>query len=212
MLRRPFSIAYVDMENAVMGIYYKCVGEGTRLLSEVCAGDTLDVLAPLGHPFTVPDTVKNLALIGGGVGIAPLLYAAQAWHRVCGVRAYLGCARDSDFFGLSRFRALCEIHLSTQDGSLGDRGMVTERVQTDWDAGERPDLVFACGPESMLRAVQHLCKTYGVRAQLSLEQRMGCGTGACLVCSARVRTGGSDAYIRVCRDGPVLDAEEVIFE
>jgi dihydroorotate dehydrogenase electron transfer subunit len=211
LLRRPFSFNHVDAKEGSATFVYQAVGAGTRLLSLQQEGERLDVLAPLGRGFWKPEGIKRAALIGGGMGAAPLRMLPEAWPDVA-FDAYLGFRGDAYAYQVKEFKALTQnMHLCSDDGTLGVKGFVT--CLLDGDALARGyDGVFACGPAPMLKALQEVLQDADTLCQASLEERMGCGVGACLVCNCRVRDGGQWRHRRVCKDGPVFDLAEVDFD
>jgi len=200
-LRRPFSVC--DWDERGLTILYKVVGRGTGQMSACKPGDSLDLLVGLGNGFDPRHGEKPL-LIGGGMGVAPLYALAKALlARGVKPRAALGFARAEDVFYTERFEALgVPAALVTVDGSMGEKGFVTDAIA----AGELDyDYFYACGPQPMLRAVSAVCSTEG---QLSFEERMGCGFGACMGCSCKTLTG----YKRICKEGPVLLKSELMWD
>lgn len=196
-LRRPISVA--DSTDGLT-LIYKTVGVGTEKMSRLSVGDSLDVLLPLGNGFDREKAKKPL-LIGGGIGIAPMLFLAKKFV-ADGIRPtlLLGAAKKEDMFLLDEFAALGELVVCTDNGSLGIRSNVTDVLKSnDIDF----DYYYACGPAVMLAALKKL----GRRGEISLEARMGCGFGACMGCTVLTKSGAK----RVCADGPVFEAEEVIF-
>ena len=197
-LRRPLSVC--DAENGELTLIYKTVGKGTEALSEYKAGKKLDVLTCLGNGYDVSFSGDTPLLIGGGVGVPPLFMLAKT---LAGegkkVKAILGFNTKDDVFYEDEFRkAGCEVEVATVDGSYGKKGFVTSLMDC------RYSYVYSCGPKPMLKAVYTQMKTGG---QFSLEERMGCGFGACMGCSVKTPTG----YKRLCKDGPVLFKEEIIW-
>ncbi len=198
-LRRPFSVCDVGAD--FFDIICQVVGRGTERLRKLSPGTRLDVLTGLGNGFDTALSGDAPLLIGGGVGAAPLYWLAR-----CLVsegkrpRAALGFNNREGVFYEAEFRALCEsVSVATADGSYGRRGFVTDVL------GEGYSHFFACGPEAMLRAV---CRTAAGAGQLSFDARMGCGFGACMGCTCKTVTGGK----RICRDGPVLRREEIVWD
>jgi len=201
-LRRPISIC--DAAGSQLKIVFDAVGEGTRWLSRKKSG-YLDIMGPLGKGFDLSG--RNILLVGGGIGAPPLLFAAK---RAIGiVTGILGFRCRERAILLKDFQAYCQrVYLTTNDGSLGAEGLVTDPLERCLEAGGY-DGVLACGPRAMLRPVAELAAGYGVPCQVSLEERMGCGVGACLVCACKIKTGDGGRYAHVCKDGPVFRAEEV---
>ena len=212
ILRRPISISDADCEGGSVEIIFQLVGEGTRLLSAVKAGNYLDILGPLGNGFTVSRNVSRLFLVGGGCGVAPIKFAASKFdhvQRTC----FIGFKRGDDIYELPKFQKNSDrLLIATEDGSIGHKGLVTEILEGELKRN-LPDLILACGPVPMLKVIQQLAGQYGVSCQLSLEQRMGCGIGACMTCVCAVHGDEGDyTYKRVCRDGPVFLSWEVMLD
>ncbi len=199
LLRRPMSVA--GFENGICRVIYKVVGRGTQLLSAKNPGDSIDVLGPFGNAFSPPDTAENILLVGGGIGIAPLLY----WHlRNPGRKAtaFIGGAASNDILCADEFK---HSTIATMDGSAGVRGLVTSPLLETGLLREKGTYLLACGPKGMLKAVDGICIQHGVSGELSLEERMGCGFGVCLGCV--VDTSGGRK--RMCVDGPVFGVGSV---
>ena len=198
-LRRPISVS--DREGESVTILYKVVGQGTEQMAAMGGGMTLSALTGLGNGFDASPAGDSPLLIGGGIGAAPLYWLAREL-RAAGkqVTVLLGFNTKSEIFYTDEFRALgCDLLLSTADGSTGTRGFVTDALPRDYS------YYFACGPEPMLKAVW---RTAAGGGQLSFEKRMGCGFGACMGCTCKTITG----YKRICREGPVLRKEEILWE
>lgn len=207
-LRRPISICDIDKKNSTIRLVFEVRGKGTQKLSELNADSLIDIIAPLGHGFTVlPE--KKAVCIGGGIGTPPMLGIAKEYGNraqvICGFRTAGMAVLQDDFK-----QAGCSVSLCTDDGTAGIHGFVTEPLKTRLE-NDKPDIIYACGPEAMLKNVVKLAQEYGVRTEVSLEQRMACGVGACLVCVCRTVCDGQEIFKHVCKDGPVFDAEEVAF-
>lgn len=203
LLRRPLSISRVCRDTGSISLIYKVIGRGTKDLTGFKHGDNIDVLGPLGNGFTIFPG-KKCAVIGGGMGVAPLIELASCLE-YCD--AYIGFKCDT--FKLEEYKELCnELHIATEDGSKGSKGCVTDIIG---DIGKY-DIVYTCGPKPMMRKVKELCERYSLKCFVSVEERMGCGIGACLVCACRIKEGDSWHYRKVCSDGPVFDALEVDFD
>ncbi len=197
-LRRPISV--YDSEPGSLTILYKVVGKGTAQMSGMEPGETLDVLTGLGNGYDLSKAGNRPLLLGGGVGVPPLYLLARQLI-AAGKRPYavLGFNTAAEVFGEADFRALgCDVAVTTADGSYGVKGFVTDAMPEEYS------YFYTCGPEPMLRAVYRAAKTSG---QFSFEERMGCGFGACMGCSCRTITG----YKRICREGPVLEKEELLW-
>ena len=198
-LRRPISLCDLGEDSAA--IIYKVVGQGTAQMAAMQPGEKLDVLTGLGNGYDLADAGEAPLLIGGGVGVPPMyLLAKRLRARGKAVHALLGFNKASEIFYEEEFRALgCTVTVATADGSYGVRGFVTDALPKSYS------YYYCCGPEPMLRAVYKTAKGSG---QLSFEKRMGCGFGACMGCTVKTKNG----LRRICKDGPVLSREEVLWE
>lgn len=198
-LRRPISVC--DAENGVLTLIYKAVGEGTRQMSRMAAGENLDVLTGLGNGYDLSRAGDRSLLLGGGVGVPPLYLLAKELVRAGKTpRVILGFNTKDEVFYEEEFRALgCDVTVTTVDGTCGTKGFVTDAM------GEGYTFFYTCGPEPMLKAVFRASKTSG---QMSFERRMGCGFGACMGCSCKTLTGNK----RICKEGPVMDKEDILWE
>ena len=195
-LRRPISVC--DIEDDRLTIIYKVVGKGTAAMARMQAGQRLDLLSGLGNGYDLDACGKNVTVIGGGAGVPPMYYLAKKLiENGASVTAILGFQTKEDVFYDNKFRALgAETVVTTADGSCGVPGFVT-------DAMDSVPYVCACGPEPMLKAVWERCSD----GQFSFEERMGCGFGACMGCTCETKYGAK----RICKDGPVLRWEEIIW-
>ena len=208
LLRRPISICDARWEGGeeLLRIVFEVRGEGTAWLAQRQAGDTLDVMGPLGNGFSHQG--KNIILVGGGIGVPPMLGCARAFadEGAC-VHAVLG-ARDKDHMLLTEeFRTWCaSVTVATDDGSVGIHGYVDGQARALLEQGETFSDILACGPKPMLKSVAKVAEEFGVPCQVSMEERMGCGVGACLVCACDMKDGSRK---HVCKDGPVFDSREV---
>ena len=198
-LRRPISVC--DITGNVLTLLYKVVGHGTEAMSKMVAGQELDVLTGLGNGYDTTKSGENPVLLGGGVGIPPLYGLAKALlAEGKAVTAVLGFNTADEIFYENEFRALgVNTVVATADGSAGVKGFVTDALPENYS------YFYTCGPEPMLKAVYRTTKTSG---QFSFEARMGCGFGACMGCSCKTVTG----FKRICREGPVLEKEEILWE
>lgn len=202
LLRRPISIAQIDKKNSRFTIVYRTEGEGTSLLSLKKSGDKVDVLGPLGKGFPVEEAHQGgkALLIGGGIGIPPLLQLSRELKsKGVVVKHVLGLRSKEDIFYEQEFVSLGETIITTEDGTEGIKGYVTSAP--DFTA----DIVYSCGPTPMLKAVTE--QYQGKKVFISLEERMGCGIGACFACVCHTPNKG---YKKICSDGPVFKAEEVL--
>ena len=198
-LRRPISVC--DITGDVLTLLYKVVGHGTEAMSKMVAGQELDVLTGLGNGYDTAKSGENPVLLGGGVGIPPLYGLAKALlAEGKAVTAVLGFNTADEIFYADEFRALgVNTVIATADGSAGVKGFVTDALPEEYS------YFYTCGPEPMLKAVYRTTKTSG---QFSFEARMGCGFGACMGCSCKTVTG----FKRICREGPVLSKEEILWK
>lgn len=207
-LGRPLSILGDDPGRGEVRFTVKAVGEGSRRLHALRPGEAVHALGPLGNHFPQSgwDPQSPVVMVGGGVGVPPLVFLARRLsENGVGIAFCQGARTQADILLVEE---LAEVgvtpHLATEDGSLGQKGLVTELLAHELEF--QPGAVFACGPEGMLRAVARLCKGK-VLCYLSLEAQMGCGYGVCLSCVTRVLQGGQTQNQRVCKEGPVFDAE-----
>ena len=208
LLRRPISVAITgwDEPEDLVTLIFEVRGEGTKWLSQRKEGDQLDVLGPLGNGFDVSKKGRYL-LVGGGIGVPPLIEYGESlkWPRV----AVLGFRTGAKAFPavISRFEEKCEqTYICTDDGTLGRHGFVDGQVRDILAHNNHFTSILACGPKPMLKSVATAAAEFGVPCQVSMEERMGCGVGACLVCAVPMRDG---TMKHVCKDGPVFNAEEV---
>ncbi len=200
-LRRPISIYNVIPERNSFELLIQIVGEGTQLLSELKSGDSVDIMFPLGKSFTLADAKQKVLLVGGGVGVAPLLYLSQKLKKK-GVETHilLGGRGANNIIEVKNFKQYSKINISTDDGSIGEKGFVTQHsVMQNMDF----DMIYSCGPDPMMRAVAKLAKEQNINCEVSLENMMACGIGACLCCVTETTSG----HQCVCTDGPVFNTK-----
>lgn len=205
LLPRPISISEVDKENKSLRIVYRVVGGGTEEMSGYIAGDDIDILGPLGNGFTQKD--KKAILIGGGIGIPPMVELAKELKEKCEVQIVAGY-RD-ELFLIDELKDNGTLYIATEDGSTGTKGTVMDAIQENNITG---DVIYACGPTPMLRAIKEYAAGAGIEAQISLEEKMACGIGACLACVCQSKEKDHHSNVnnkRICKDGPVFLAEEV---
>jgi len=204
-LRRP--IAVCKAEGGRITVCYRLKGEGTRTLANnYKAGEQLSVLMPLGNGFYVKDTEKKVAVVGGGVGIFPLISAIRAYAGEKEIYSYMGFRNKQAYCMQYELQRSHRLVVATDDGSVGYHGTAVQAFMEEYDK-VLPDVVLACGPTPMLRALKQAMSGKKIPVYVSLEERMGCGIGACLVCVCD-RTNGEHA--RVCKDGPVFEINEVV--
>lgn len=210
MLRRPISICSINKEKGTLRIIFEVRGNGTKELSQIPEGGMIDIIAPLGGRGFDLDLGKKAVIVGGGIGNPPMLAVAEHFggnaRVISGFRNAAAVILQKDFADTGAKTILC-----TDDGSAGRKGFVTDALK-EAVAAEKPDVIYACGPGVMLRRIVEIAKENGIKCQVSLEERMGCGIGACLVCACRTIRDGEEYYAHVCKDGPVFNAEEVIFD
>ncbi|MBA3006617.1 MAG: dihydroorotate dehydrogenase electron transfer subunit [Proteobacteria bacterium] len=210
LLRRPFSIHQINSEG-LLQILFKVVGRGTERLAQCRTGEQLSILGPLGNGFNLGES-GNACLVGGGMGIAPLLFLAsrflQQSHGGVTPRVILGARNREELVPLmGDFLALgIEVLAATDDGSFGYHGLVTDVLKTLNLTSQSS--VYSCGPKPMMAAVHHLCQKENIPCQVSVETVMACGMGACLGCAVPLKAGG---YAHVCSDGPVFEAGELLW-
>lgn len=207
LLRRPISICSIDLKQGLVTIWYQVVGKGTELLSHVKKGDTIDVMGPLGRCFDTELSGEKTFLIGGGMGIAPLLFLAAQLEKENKVTAFFG-GRNRDMLEPVLELTAVEYEAATEDGSVGYKGFVTELLQKRLET-EKPARIYACGPHGMLEQVARLAKQYSLPLQVSLETVMACGVGACLGCTCEKGHSNKPGWAKVCKDGPVFWEQEV---
>ncbi|MCI6937737.1 MAG: dihydroorotate dehydrogenase electron transfer subunit [Clostridiales bacterium] len=198
-LRRPISVC--DYDEETLTIVYKVVGKGTEQMSTMATGEKLDILTGLGNGYDLSITGEHPVLLGGGVGVPPMYnLAKKLLAQGKTVSVILGFNTKSEIFYENEFRSLgCDVTVTTVDGSYGTKGFVTDALPENYTH------FCCCGPEPMLKAVYRATKTSG---QMSFEERMGCGFGACMGCSCKTLTGSK----RICKDGPVMKKEEILWE
>ena len=206
MLRRPISINYVDRDANELWLLVALVGDGTRRLGSLSAGDTLNCVLPLGNGFTManrPD--ERILLVGGGVGVAPLLYFGERLKAVGAVPTFLLGARSaSDLLMLDRFQAIGNVAVTTEDGSKGEKGFVTNHSLLQQATFDR---ISTCGPKPMMVAVARYAAQANIPCEASLENLMACGLGACLCCVEKT----VDGNLCVCTEGPVFDTKRLLW-
>jgi dihydroorotate dehydrogenase electron transfer subunit len=207
-LRRPISICDIDKEKGTIRIVFEVRGKGTDRISELNRGDLIDIIAPLGKGFTVLPG-KKAVCVGGGIGTPPMLGIAKQYGEnaqvISGFRTAAISILQEDFKAAGCTSVLC-----TDDGTAGIHGFVTEPLKARLES-DKPDIIYACGPMPMLKNIVKLAQEYGVKTEVSLEQRMACGVGACLVCVCKTVKDGEQLLSHVCKDGPVFNGEEVDF-
>ena len=205
LLRRP--IAICNAEGNTVTFCYQIKGEGTQKLKTMGAGTRINVLLPLGNGFFVEENEKKVALVGGGVGVFPLISVLRAYNDTKEISAYIGYRNKGAVCGVDEFEKADKFVGVTDDGSYGEKMNAVQAFEKDLKSGNVPDVVLACGPTPMLRALKTVVERENLNCFVSLEERMGCGIGACVVCVCELTNG---ARARVCKDGPVFNAKDVV--
>jgi len=221
-LHRPFSINLLTSHGTetFMGILYKVIGKGTTIFSRLKKDEELYVMGPLGNGFDMPPNRKKIAIVAGGIGVAPLSFLAEYLNRQASfseegieeIVCYLGAPTSQLLLDRKRLEHACsKLMISTDDGSEGYHGTVAKLFQNHIDSyAENDSIIFCCGPYPMMTGVAEIMKKYSIPCQVSIEERMACGIGACLGCAVRVKSHGSRPhYMTVCKDGPVFDINDV---
>ncbi len=214
LLRRPLSIYEVDSQFNVFSILYLVKGRGTAFLAKLRKGDVLDFVGPLGNSFEIDEDLDNYALVGGGIGIAPLYFIAKELTDLGKNCLFLAGFKDSTFYSWERdlIKILRNFKIFTEDGSSGDPGTPVDYIRKNMKDLKKYSFVI-CGPKEMLKALKDLFSGKKVKALAFMEERMACGLGTCLGCVIRLKNeNGSFDYRRVCSDGPIFDLMEVMFD
>ncbi|MBR6629236.1 MAG: dihydroorotate dehydrogenase electron transfer subunit [Bacteroidaceae bacterium] len=207
LLRRPISIHYYDKNANELGLLVQLVGNGTRWMATLKAGDVLNVVLPLGNGFTLPadNTVRPL-LVGGGVGVAPLLYLGMKLKEMGITPTFLlGSRTENELMQIAEFEKVGRVFITTENGAVGEQGYVTQHSVL---AREQFDQVYTCGPKPMMVAVARWAKSAGVACEVSLENKMACGVGACLCCVEDTKEGN----VCVCKEGPVFSIDKLSWQ
>ena len=215
LLPRPISICEVDKEKSAIRLVYRVVGSGTAEFALYQPGDYIMILGPLGNGFPLDKAEgKNVVLMGGGIGVPPLLETAKRLSSLenekkpSKISTVLGY-RNNETFLATEFQSFSELHIATEDGSLGTKGNVIDAMNSEEIAC---DVIFACGPMPMLKGIKAFVAEHGIKAYLSLEERMACGVGACLGCVCKTKDTDHHSQVknaRICTDGPVFDADDL---
>jgi dihydroorotate dehydrogenase electron transfer subunit len=219
LLPRPLSVYGFRRKDgyAILDLLCRVAGRGTSLFSRMKPGASLTVLGPLGRGFTVHRDVRKVILLAGGVGVAPLTFLLhEGFLRDTSLKgtiitAYVG-ARTADLLtGHDQLQGFCDLRTATDDGSAGYHGLVTDLLRCDLGGYEPEEtMIYACGPSAMIRSLGFIVMKSAIRCEVSLEERMACGIGACLGCAVAITNNdGKSAYRRVCHDGPVFDIREI---
>ncbi|MBR4156561.1 MAG: dihydroorotate dehydrogenase electron transfer subunit [Bacteroidales bacterium] len=205
-LRRPISIHDVDYQNRTITLLVQRVGEGTNKISDTEINDTLNIIYPLGNGFTMPeDKNAKVVLVGGGIGIAPMYYLGKVLKEKGLEPVFvLGGRSKEDLIMLDKFSSVGEVYITTNDGSLGEQGFVTQH--SVWKE-KKFDMIYTCGPKPMMMAVANLARENDICCEVSLENLMACGLGACLCCVENTIEG----HVCVCKEGPVMNINKLLW-
>ncbi len=222
LLARPFSVSGFNRraQDIRIEILYRVAGQGTSLFAKLGIGEGLDISGPFGRPFGISPGINNVILVAGGVGIAPLRYLlaclqAQGQKRELRIDFYMGAKTADELMDPDAIRSLCDdLQVCTDDCSMGHPGLVTEPLEQAIKSYPLNDtLICACGPLGMIRRLSEILTQYPVACQVSLEERMACGLGACLGCAVAVRgQNGEREYQRVCQEGPVFNLQDLLWD
>jgi len=206
-LRRPVSINMVDVENNRLWLLVAVVGDGTRRMARLCAGDRLNCMLPLGNGFTLPaGKDERVLLVGGGVGVAPLLYMGRVMAGMgCEPTFLLGARSAKDLLLLDEFGKYGRVFVTTEDGTAGEKGFVTDHTVLSSETFHR---ICTCGPKPMMMAVARYASGNGIDCEVSLENKMACGVGACLCCVE----GTDEGNLCVCKEGPVFNIKKLLWQ
>ena len=219
LLRRPISIMLAEKSHGELRLLVRAAGRGTQILTATPVGGKLELLGPLGTPFPLPEQEGDVLLVAGGIGVAPLIMLAdvlrsyepwrQAGELPPSVRGLFGAADEDALLCWTEFAGRCdEFYVTTEDGSAGEQGVITEALAEQLEGGQAQAL-YTCGPVAMMATVAEMCAQAALPCYCSFEQRMGCGVGACLSCAVQAAAGG---YLRVCKDGPIFAADRLDWE
>lgn len=207
LLPRPISICEIDREKGTLRIVYRVVGKGTEEFSKAEAGDSFEILGPLGNGFPIEEAKgKKVLMIGGGIGVPPMLQTAK---EIEGEAIIVSGYRNQDLFLKEELESAGTLFIATEDGSVGTKGNVVDAIRENQI---KADMMFACGPKPMLRALKNYALEKGIPCWISMEEKMACGVGACLACVCQSKDVDSHSHVhnkRICKDGPVFLSTEV---
>lgn len=205
ILPRPISICGIDKENGTLRIVYQVVGQGTDLFSKKKENDNIRILGSCGNGFPI-ETAEHTILVGGGIGVPPLLETAK---RINGKKTVFLGFRSGSILAEEFEKCGCQVYIATDDGSVGFKGNVVELMRC---VNAKGDVIYSCGPKIMLKFLSMYAEEKGIKCYVSMEERMACGIGACVGCVIKIKEGNDFAHKKVCKDGPVFNACEVIWE
>jgi len=213
LLRRPFSIH--SKNERTIEIFFQIAGLGTELLSQHNPEDTLDILGPLGKGFDAGEKLKekDVAVVGGGRGIAPLYFLSQELQSLgASIRVFYGGKSQADLPLKEKFEEMdIDLSCSTDDGSFGFKGFVSDLLKEELEKFT-PHYIFACGPEAMMKKISGMAQEKNIPAAFSLESIMGCGFGACWGCVRRIKRDDKEEWVKICEEGPVFSGNDIIWE
>lgn len=207
LLPRPISICEISDDRTALRLVYRVVGKGTREFSGLLSDETVKVLGPLGNGYTLKD--KTAILAAGGIGVPPIVELAKELKKQYGCMLNIVVGYRDEIFLLDELKQYGEVFVSTEDGSFGTKGNIMDAIR---EHNIEADIIYACGPMPMLRAVKEYAVSRDIEAQISLEERMACGIGACLGCVCRTKNRDEHTHVnntRICTDGPVFEARDV---
>lgn len=205
LLARPISISQINKEKNILTLIYELVGKGTKSLSEMKENEELKILGPLGNGFTISEEEENHILIGGGIGTPPLVELAKQLKG--NIEVYLGF-RSKPILIKEFEKYAKKVYIATEDGSVGIKGNVMDILK---EKDIKADMIYSCGPKPMLKAVSKYAAEKGIKAQISMEERMACGIGACVACTCKTKNKEEVVNKKICKDGPVFYSSEVIW-
>ena len=220
LLRRPFSIHRIDKEKGEIFILFQVVGEGTKLLAQRVVGDDLDIMGPIGNGFNIYPESRKIMIVGGGIGVAPLLaLCEESIRQGKEVRVLMGALKKELILREESYKILgAKVDVATDDGSYQYKGLVTDLLEGSIREGWLANQIFACGPKSMLKKIVEISLDAHIDCQVSLEERMACGIGACLGCVCKIKTKDKKEdkvkyeFKKVCEDGPIFGGSEVVWD
>ncbi len=213
LLRRPISLYDVNKDTGIISLLYKVVGRGTELMTKIGINDYVDVMGPLGRGFSIEKACRKTLLVGGGVGMAPLVYLARELQRSQNeITVVYGCNSHNEAVAAGKLQSLgAKLLLTTMDGSSGLQGLPTPANLAGYIKPADIDFIYTCGPEAMMAGWIEFARQNGIRGEVSLEEHMACGVGACLGCARKLKKTDAN-YVKVCKDGPVFQIELVDLE
>jgi len=208
LMRRPISINTVDKTESTYKLIVQAYGEGTKVLCSLPPNTILDIVGPVGRGFFLHKDAKKVAVVGGGLGVAPLRYLIEKYPEMH-FSSFLGFRSKKHAYQIPVFKSISDLYLHTDDGSSGKKGFATDTLENMLKT-EHFDAVCACGPTPMFRTLQSIMSKYDIPCYISMEERMGCGIGACKTCVCKTVEDGIEDYKKVCQDGPVFDIGKVV--